>query len=111
MFDQLLEVQVFTPGHEVRQGYDETVTALDDLDAALDALQVVPLGDDVLVRTPHADVTLELMCTGAATCNVKCEPTGYWDCQYSAQGSCQETCNGDYTCIGDACGGPTAASC
>ncbi|HEX9938758.1 MAG TPA: hypothetical protein VGB15_16585 [Longimicrobium sp.] len=110
MFDQLLEVQVFVPEREVRQSYDETSTALDDLDAALEALQVMPLGDDVLRLTPKADATLELMCTGGATCNAKCEPTGYWECSYSSEGSCQDTCDGTNTCMGQ-CTTSIATSC
>ncbi|HYH82618.1 MAG TPA: hypothetical protein VEX86_22695 [Longimicrobium sp.] len=96
MFDQLLEVQVFVPGQEA----GEAGSALDDLDAALEALRVVPLGDDVLVRTPHADATYEINCTNGATCNFKCGPTAYWECGPSSEGSCGATCEGQNTCFG-----------
>ncbi|HYH82619.1 MAG TPA: hypothetical protein VEX86_22700 [Longimicrobium sp.] len=105
MLDQLLEVQVFVPGEEVAGG-----SALDDLDAALEALRVVPLGDDLLGRTPRAEDTAELNCTGGATCNFKCGPTAYWECGPSAGGSCQYTCDGSNTCAG-ACSTSYETSC
>jgi hypothetical protein len=54
--------------------------SMGDLDASLDSFLVEAPAAGMRGPVAAAEDTVALNCTNAATCNVKCGPTAYWEC-------------------------------
>lgn len=54
--------------------------SMGDLNASLDSFLVQAPATDLRGPVVAAEDTAALNCTNAATCNIKCGPTAYWEC-------------------------------
>lgn len=61
--------------------------SMEDLEASLDSFLVEP-PKAARRGVVAAEATLELNCTGGATCNFKCGPTAYWECYTTPEWGC-----------------------
>ena len=93
--DKLVEGQR-VPGSPAR-AFAKITLSTDDLTASLESFLVEPPARG---RVVAAENTVDIDCTGGATCNFKCGPTEYWECGVT---SVATGCDSAVTCFSCVC--------